>query len=140
MKSIMDEITKSEKKHRGEIRFAVEASLDIPVLLAGQTARDRAIDVFSQLRVWDTEENTGILVYLLMSEHDIEIIADRGINKAVGPGVWDKVCFDMEKLFREGQFEEGVKNGIRDITVLLEKHFPHNGDDINELPDRPVIL
>ena len=133
-------IKASEAMHRGEIRFAVEGALHIEPLLRGQTPRERAIDVFSQLRIWDTEHNNGILIYLLLSDRDVEIVADRGIGAKVGPEEWEGICRNMEAAFRQGDYEGGVVGGIRDVTRHLAEHFPPIGGDRNELPDKPVVL
>lgn len=133
-------IKESETAHRGEIRFVVEGSLDIAPLLRGQTARDRAIDVFSHLRIWDTEHNNGVLIYLLLADRDVEIVTDRGIHAKVGPGEWERICRTMEAAFRQGDFQGGVVGGIREVTRHLVAHFPAIGDDRNELPDKPVVL
>ena len=133
-------IKASEAMHRGEIRFAVEGALHIEPLLRGQTARERAINVFSQLRIWDTEHNNGILIYLLLSDRDVEIVADRGIDAKVGPQEWERICRGMEAAFRRADFEGGGIGGIKEVTRLLAEHFPAAGDDRNELPDKPVVL
>ena len=141
MNNIQSEIKRSEKLHRGEIRFAVEASINPMLVLKKVTARQRAIQIFSLLNIWDTEENTGVLIYLLLADHDIEIIADRGINKKVPQKEWDDICHEMEIQFKQKNFEQGVISGIQKITYLLAKNFPHNGNnDYNELPDSPVIV
>jgi uncharacterized membrane protein len=133
-------IKASESTHRGEIRFVVEGALDIAPLLRGQTARERAIDVFSQLRIWDTEGNNGVLIYLLLSDRDVEIVADRGIDAKVGPQEWERICRKMEAAFREADFQGGVVGGVQEVTRHLAEHFPPIGDDRNELPDKPVVL
>ena len=133
-------IKASEAAHRGEIRFAVEGALHIEPLLRGQTARERAIDVFSQLRIWDTEHNNGILIYLLLADRDVEIVADRGIHEKVGAQEWEGICGKMEDAFRRADFEGGVVRGIQEVTQHLARHFPPIGDDRNELPDKPVVL
>ena len=133
-------IHQSELTHQGEIRFAVEAGLDIGPLLKNQTARDRALQVFSELRVWDTELNNGVLVYLLLSDRDIEIIADRGLNAKIAQETWDSICREMKRMFLDGKFEEGVITGIRAIGLELAKFYPKRPRDINELPDRPAVL
>jgi uncharacterized membrane protein len=133
-------IKASESTHRGEIRFVVEGALDIAPLLRGQTARERAIDVFSQLRIWDTEGNNGVLIYLLLSDRDVEIVADRGIDAKVGPQEWERICRKMESAFREADFQGGVVGGVQEVTRHLAEHFPPIGDDRNELPDKPVVL
>jgi uncharacterized membrane protein len=133
-------IKASETAHAGEIRFAVEGALDVVPLFRGQSARDRAIDVFSRLRIWDTEHNNGVLIYLLLADRDVEIVADRGIHSKVGTPEWEKICRTMENAFRQADFEGGVVNGIQAVTQHLIKHFPLGGDDRNELPDKPVVL
>ncbi len=133
-------IVASEARHRGEIRFAVESSLAPVALLRGQSARERALEVFSLLRVWDTEENNGVLLYLLMADHDVEILADRGIARIVPNGEWEGICRKMEHRFRAGRYEEGVLLGIAEIDRRLTQVYPRLGEDANELPDRPVRL
>ncbi|HEU0219907.1 MAG TPA: TPM domain-containing protein, partial [Gallionella sp.] len=112
-------IRETEARHNGQIRFAVEAALDLPPLLAGQTARERAIEVFSKLRVWDTEHNNGVLIYLLLADRDVEIIADRGIHVRLGTETWEATCREMEAAFRDGQFEAGVLAGIHAVGEHL---------------------
>ncbi len=133
-------IQASESSHVGEIRFAVEGALDGAPLFKGQSARDRALDLFAQLRVWDTRHNTGVLIYLLLAERAVEIVADRGINARVDGHEWSAVCKQMEAAFRQSDFEGGVLNGVRAVTQHLVRHFPAVGHDGNELPDRPVVL
>jgi hypothetical protein len=133
-------IKASEATHRGEIRFAVEGALHVEPLLRGQSARERAIDVFSQLRIWDTEHNNGVLIYLLLADRDVEIVADRGIDAKVGAEEWERICRKMEAAFRQGDFEGGGIGGIQEVTRHLAEHFPPIGDDRNELPDKPVVL
>jgi uncharacterized membrane protein len=133
-------VRRGEATHRGEIRFAAEDALDGPALLAGQSARERALEVFSQLRVWDTEENNGVLIYLLLADHDIEIVADRGINARVTQDDWERICRDMEQGLRRGEYEKAVVTGIEQASQLLASHYPPRPGDRNELPDRPVRL
>lgn len=133
-------IAEVERTHAGQIRFAVEGALDFMPLLAGQTARQRAIEVFSQLRVWDTEHNNGVLIYLLLADRDVEIVADRGVHAKLGQEVWETVCREMEARFRQGDFEQGVLAGIRSVGAHLARCYPQAGNKINELPDRPVVI
>ena len=133
-------IKASETTHVGEIRFAVEGALDGSPLFKGQSARDRAIDLFSQLRVWDTQHNTGVLIYLLLADRDVEIVADRGIDAMVGSQEWSKVCQQMETAFRQSNFEAGVVSGVQAVTQHLVKHFPADGHNANERPDKAVVL
>lgn len=133
-------IRESEKSHAGELRFAAEAGLHLAALLKGMTARQRARQVFAALDVWDTEHNSGVLIYLQLVDGAIEIVADRGVAAKVAQPEWDAVCRRMEKAFREGQFEEGALAGIREITALLRRHFPARGGNPDELADKPVVL
>lgn len=133
-------ITQSEAAHRGEIRFAVDCGFGVLPLLKGITAHTRALTVFSELRLWDTEENTGVLVYLQLVDRDFEILADRGINACVTQGEWEAICQGMEAAFREHRFEAGVLSGLREISALLTRHFPARRANPDELPNRPVEL
>jgi uncharacterized membrane protein len=137
---IEEAIKASEQSHAGEIRFVVEAALDVPALLNDQAPRERALEVFSQLRVWDTEHNNGVLVYLLLADRDVEIVADRGIAARLPPSAWEAICRAMEAAFREGHYEAGVVNGITAIGRHLAASFPAGGAARNELDDRPRLL
>ena len=137
---IEQSIKASETMHRGEIRLAVESGFDLLPLLKGITPRDRALKVFSDLGVWDTEENTGVLVYLQLVDRELEIVADRGIHACVDQQAWESICRRMEAAFREGRFEEGAISGLREITDLLARHFPARAENSDELPNRPVML
>jgi len=130
-------IREAERTHAGQIRFAVESALDVAGLLRGQSARERALEVFSRLRVWDTEHNNGVLIYLLLAERDVEIVADRGIHAKTG-AQWEEICRAMEAQLRQGNHEKAVTDGIRAVARHLARHFP--GSRVNELPDRPVLL
>lgn len=133
-------IADCEVRHGGEIRFAVEAGLDLFALLRGETARERALAMFSDLRIWDTEQNNGVLVYLLLTDRDVEIVADRGLNGRVTPEDWEAICQEMEALLRRGAYEAGVLHGIQRIGGHLARHFPRPHENPNELVDRPVLL
>jgi uncharacterized membrane protein len=140
MAAIEQAIARSEAQHRGEVRFAVEAALDVPALFAGQSARARAIEVFSQLGVWDTEDNNGVLIYLLLADRDVEIVADRGIDALVGAQEWEAICRAMEAALRRREFEPAVVMAIEAVTRLLARHFPPRAGDRNELANRPVTV
>jgi len=140
MQAIESAIRHSEASHLGELRFAVEAGLDWHDLWRGLTPRRRAIEVFSQLHVWDTEHNSGVLIYLLLADRRVEIVADRGIHARVGDAEWQAICRAMEAEFRQGRFEHGVLQGLGRISALLVQHFPADGDNPDELPDAPVVL
>lgn len=138
--AIEQAIKAGETAHVGEIRFVVEGALDGTPLFKGQSARERAIDVFSQLRIWDTEHNNGVLIYLLLADRDVEIVADRGIHAQVGLEEWERICRTMETAFKQENYQGGVVSGIQVVTRHLMKHFPASGAGQNELPDKPVVL
>lgn len=140
LKAIELAIQQSESHHSGELRFAIENSLASQQIWHGMTSRQRAVEVFSNLKVWDTEENSGVLIYLLLAERTVHIIADRGINKKVTQCQWDSIVQAMQQAFRQGDFQAGALIGIEQITALLTQHFPASADNPNELPDAPVIL
>lgn len=130
----------SETAHRGELRFAVEAGLDLLPVWHGETARERAVELFSDLRVWDTAENSGVLIYVQLVDRKVEILADRGINACVAQAEWDAICREMEQAFREQRYEQGALAAIRRVGALLVTHFPARPENPNELPNRPVLL
>lgn len=140
LRAIEGAIATSELRHLGQIRFAVEETLALTALMRGQTARERALEVFSELRVWDTQQNNGVLVYLLLADRDVEIIADRGINPLVGEAVWEDICHTMEAALHVGQYETALVSGIEAIGILMVQHYPCHAAGENELPDAPVVL
>ena len=140
MQAIGNAIRDSERLHDGELRFAVEGGLKLWLLLHGRTPRARAIEMFSQLRVWDTERNSGVLIYVQVVDRRIEIVADRGINGRVEQQTWDAVSRTIETAFRAQRYEAGVIEGMREITALLAQHFPPTGANPDELPNAPVVL
>jgi uncharacterized membrane protein len=140
MARIAEAVSRSEAGHDGEIRFVAEGALDFLPLVRGTTARERAVQVFSDLRVWDTEANNGVLIYLLLADRDVEIVADRGYNARVSGREWETICVEMEACFARGDYEAGVLAGIARVDALLRRHFPASGADANELPDQPALL
>ena len=139
--AIQHAIAASEHRHRGEIVFAVEGSLPLVAVARGHGARDRAHDVFARLRVWNTGHNTGVLVYLLLADHAIEIVADRGIAAKVAEREWLPICALMQQHFARGEYRTGATAGVDAIGELLARHFPAGGGrNPDELPDRPVLL
>lgn len=140
LKVIEQTVLESELRHGGEIRLAIEANLGLWPLLREQSARERAVELFSDLRVWDTEQNNGVLIYLLLADRDVEIVADRGLNGRVQTAEWEGICQAMEADFKRGAFEAGVRYGIRTVGELLTRHFPPPADNRNELPDRATII
>ncbi|MBL8199435.1 MAG: TPM domain-containing protein [Chromatiales bacterium] len=133
-------ISASEREHRAEIRCAIETALPLGELLRGATSTARAAEVFAGLRVWDTAENNGVLVYVLLAERSIEIVADRGFEGRVAVTEWEAICRDMEAAFRGGRYEAGTLAALERIGALARRHFPGGGEGRNELPDRPVLL
>ena len=133
-------IKAGEATHAGQVRFVVEGALDGKPLFKDQPARERALDIFSQLRIWDTAHNNGVLIYLLLADRDVEIIADRGIDAKVGRAGWEKICKAMEADFKAGNFGGGVVRGIEAVSRQLAAHFPKAGGGKNELPDAPVVM
>ena len=140
MRAIEAAIAASEKHHCGQIRFAVEETLTLAELWRGKTGRERALEVFADLRVWDTEQNNGVLVYLLLADRDVEIVADRGIHHAVGEAAWEAVCRAMETALHAGQYETAGVSGVEAIGALIAQHFPRHVAGKNELPDVPIVL
>ncbi len=137
--SIEAAISEMEATHDGQIRFAVEHALDIGPLLRGQNAHERAIEVFSMLKVWDTEHNNGVLIYLLWADRGVEIVADRGIHARFGASGWENICREMEACFREGRFEAGIEGGIHAVGSVLQLHFPAMAGP-DELSNKPVLF
>jgi uncharacterized membrane protein len=138
--AIQREIAALEATHRGEICFVVEPELTTGQLWQGVTPRDRARQVFALQGVWNTEENNGVLVYVLLADHAVEIVADRGIDAHLDEAQWRAICSEMEARFAQGRFEEGAIAGVRAIAAAVGRHFPGDGPRRNELPDRPLVL
>ena len=139
---ITDAIAAGERRHTGELMFAVESELSPAQVLRGVQARERAQHAFARLRTWDTAANNGVLIYLLLADHRIEIVADRGLDGKVSAEQWRGVCQLMEKRLRTGEAESAVLRGIEAASDLLAEHYPQTGDvpDADELPNRPRIL
>ena len=134
-------VAAQESRHRGELRVVIEGGLPLPALAAGQTARERALDHFARMRVWDTEENSGVLIYLLLADRRVEIVADRGIHARVGGIAWETISGAMQREFAAGRYEAGVLTGLASVSDLLQQHFPAgSSDNPNELSDSPVVL
>jgi uncharacterized membrane protein len=133
-------IAEGERRHEPEIRFAVEAALHPRAVIRGLSPRDRANALFSELRVWDTEHNTGVLIYLLLADRDVEIVADRGVAARVGTAEWEAICREMEAHLCLGRYEAGAIAGIRATSDLLARHFPARGPGRGEQSNRPVVL
>jgi uncharacterized membrane protein len=142
LERIAQAIAASEATHSGEIRFAVEPALPWSYLKRDAPARERAAMVFSKLRVWDTEQNNGVLIYVELADHSIEIVADRGIARHVPRADWNAICDAMRDRFRAGRFEQGVVEAVQAVGQRLARHFPLAEGQRNpdELPDRPAVL
>jgi uncharacterized membrane protein len=140
LNGIQSAVQQSETTHSGEIRFVVEGELTWAQLLRDMTPRARALEVFSGLRVWDTERNNGVLIYVLLADRVVEIVADRGIHRHAGEEVWRDICKLMQTEFRAGRFEDGGVKGVTAISALLRKHVPAEGENSNELPDKPLLI
>jgi uncharacterized membrane protein len=133
-------IKAGEATHAGQVRFVVEGALDGKPLFRDQPARERALDIFSHLRIWDTAHNNGVLIYLLLADRKVEIVADRGIDAHVGAAGWANICRAMETDFKAGRFESGVIKGIDAVSRELASYFPPRPSPRNELPDQPVVM
>jgi uncharacterized membrane protein len=135
-------VDESERHHRGEIRFAIEGSLEPGEVWRGKTPRERALEVFAALGVWDTEENHGVLIYVLLADHDVEIVADRGFNDRVPQAEWASVCEQMEREFRSDRYLEGAVTGVEQVGRIVSRCFPSlpGRRDVDELPNRPALL
>lgn len=133
-------IARSEQRHRGEIRLVIEAELHASQLWRELSSRDRAREVFAAQGVWNTAENNGVLIYLLLADRRVEIVADRGIASRVDESEWTAVCRMMESHFRAARFAEGALAGVDAVSELLARHFPGQGNRANELEDRPALI
>ncbi|HET7730522.1 MAG TPA: TPM domain-containing protein [Usitatibacter sp.] len=138
--AIQAAIATHEGRHRGEMRFVVEAELTSAQLWAGLTSRERAKELFAGLGVWNTEENNGVLIYVLLADRRVEIVADRGIDARAGAAEWRRICDRMDADFAAGRFREGALGGVEAVSALLERHFPAEGKRRNELDDRPTMM
>jgi uncharacterized membrane protein len=134
-------VAASEKRHSGEIRIYVEAGLPASYVWRDAGARERAVTLFGKLRIWDTEHNNGVLIYLLLAEHAIEIVADRGLTRHVSPQQWAEIVQRMGSAFRDKRFEDGLTQALEEVSALLVRHFPvgEGEANANELPDEPVL-
>jgi len=140
LEAIQHEIAAQEMRHRGQLVFVVEAELTSGQLWREVSSRERAREVFASHGVWNTEENSGVLIYVLLADRRVEIVADRGIEAKVGRGEWESICRMMERHFREGDYRGGAIAGVRAVSELLVRHFPGHAARGNELPDRPQLI
>jgi uncharacterized membrane protein len=140
LEAIETAIREVESRHNGEIRFVVETSLDLPELWHDLPPRRRATEVFGQLGIWDTANNNGVLIYVLLADHVVEIVADRGIAARIQQSEWEQVCREMERHFREGRFEHGSTGAIHAVGRMLARCFPVGRPGPDELPNQGVLL
>jgi uncharacterized membrane protein len=138
LSAIEKAVQATESTHGGEIRFVVETRLTPADLARGITPRERALQIFANLGVWDTEANNGVLIYVLLAERDVEIVADRGFNGRVSPQEWEAICHHMEVQFAAGKFRSAAIEAIEMTGQLIRRHFP--AGDRNELPNAPLVL
>jgi uncharacterized membrane protein len=133
-------VADGETRHDGQVCFAIEGAQTVRALLHGTTPRQRAEEVFAHLRVWDTRNNSGVLIYVLLAERAIEIVADRGVAAKVAQTEWTSICERVQQRYATREFERGSLDGITAVNDLLAAHFPPEPGKKNELPDRPVLL
>ena len=138
---LMRRVAASEQRHTGEVRLYVEAGLPMSYLWRDAATRERAVALFGKLRVWDTEHNNGVLIYLLLAERAIEVVADRGLASKVAPAQWQAIVTRLGSALRDGRFEEGLTQALEEVSALLVAHFPAQAgaENPNELPDAPVL-
>ncbi len=141
LERIQARVAASELRHSGEIRVCIEAGLPFSYLRRDAKVRERAVMMFGKLRVWDTEYNNGVLIYLLLAEHSIEIVADRGLARQVDVAEWQRIAGAMSAAFKSGQFEAGLNQAVDAVDGLLAKHFALAPGEVNpnELPDAPFL-
>ncbi|RSZ55540.1 TPM domain-containing protein [Massilia atriviolacea] len=133
-------ITAGEQQHRSELRLIVENGMPFDALWAGMGMRERAIALFAEYGIWDTEDNCGVLVYVNLAEHKVEIVTDRNVGRKIDNIVWKRVCATMTEGFARGEFHAATLAALDQVNTLLAQHFPANGARANELPDRPIVL
>jgi uncharacterized membrane protein len=140
LEAIAEAITAGEQTHRGEVRLVVEKSLPLSAVWDGVSNRQRALALFADYGIWDTEDNCGVLLYVNLADHKVDIVADRGINSRIDPATWQSICNTMTAGFAQGRFHDATLEAIAQVNALLRQHFPSNGARPNELPDKPLML
>jgi uncharacterized membrane protein len=138
--AIQATIAEGEAIHRAEIRLVVEPSHNLAIVLSGMTSRQRAAELFTLYRIWDTEENCGVLIYINLADHQVEIIADRGITRLISAADWQAVCTTMTNGFAQGNYHDSVIAGIRQLNTLVQKYFPEGRPQFNQLSNQPILL
>jgi uncharacterized membrane protein len=140
LEAIAEAITAGEQTHRGEVRLVVEKSLPLSAVWDGMSNRQRALALFADYGIWDTEDNCGVLIYVNLADHKVDIVADRGINRRIEPATWQAICNTMTAGFAQGRFHDATLDAVQQVNALLRQHFPSNGARPNELPDKPLML
>lgn len=140
LKAIADAITAGEQTHRGEVRLIVERALPVGAVWSRVSDRERALALFADYGIWDTEDNCGVLIYVNLADRKVEIVADRGIDRKIDASTWQDVCRTMTEGYARGEFHESTLAAIEQVNVLLRQHFPSDGARPNELPDQPLML
>lgn len=140
LKAIQAAIAKGEAQHRAEVRLIIEPALTMQAVLGGMSARERARELFAHYRIWDTEENCGVLIYIDLADHKVEIIADRGIDRLIGRHEWQAICYTMTTGFARGAFHDSAIAAVEQLNLLLQTHLPANGARPNQLSNRPLVL
>lgn len=140
LQAIEAAIVEGEKKHRAEVLVIVEPGLPMQAVLSGMTARDRARELFALHAIWDTEENSGVLVYINLADHQVELVADRGVGRIIPQDEWNRICREMTGGFARGNFLDSTLKALQQLNALLTRHYPDDGSTPNQLGNRPVML
>jgi uncharacterized membrane protein len=140
LQAIAAAVAEGERRHRAEVRLVVEPALPFGAALDGMANRDRARALFAQYGVWDTEENCGVLIYVNLADHAVDIVADRNVGRRIAEAEWQAVCRTMTEAYKRGEFREGTVAALGQLADLLQRHFPSDGSRPNQLPDEAVIL
>jgi uncharacterized membrane protein len=140
LKAIEDAIAEGERHHRAEVRVIVEPALDAQTVLNGMSPRERARELFAQYGVWDTEENCGVLVYINLADHQVEIVADRGVGRLIAAQDWQAVCRTMTQGFARGDYHNSTLAALAQLNALLQEHYPDDGSMRNQLTNQPMML
>ena len=140
LQAIEEAIEDGETRHRAEVHMIIEPALDMQAVLSRMTSRERARELFSDYRIWDTEENCGVLMYINLADHKVEIVADRGVGREIPAGEWETICRTMTQGFARGEYHDSVIHALTRLNASLEQHYPDDGSTRNQLPNRPVML
>jgi uncharacterized membrane protein len=140
LETIAGAIAAGERSHRGEVRLIVEKSLPLSDAWSGVTNRQRAIALFADYGIWDTEDNCGVLIYVNLADRKVDIVADRGIDRKIDAATWQAVCATMTQGFAHGEYHAAALAAVGQVNDLLQRHFPSDGTGPNELPDHPLML